>query len=466
MSWPTPPSLWSATYPDVPSVARQLDGDLAVDVAVVGAGYTGLWTALSLLDADPGLRVLVVERHCVGFGASGRNGGWCSALLPISLTALEKRHGRSAAIAWQRAMVATVDRIGRFAAESAAAGHDAQFHKGGTLTVACNVPQLGRLDAAVSEARRFGFGEADVRFLDAHAAAAEVHADHLLGATFTPHCAAVHPLRLVGAIASAAARVGARIVEGVDVVDVEPRRLTTTAGTIRADVVVLATEAYTGQLPGRRRNILPIYSMMIASEPLSNERWGEIGLADRQTFTVASHVVVYGQRTADGRIAFGGRGAPYHFGSRVDDRFDTDQGVRSALHDAVTALFPALREVEFPYHWGGPLAAPRDWHPHVAYDRASGVASAGGYVGDGVATANLAGRTLADLILGRDTDLTLLPWVGHRSRRWEPEPLRWLGVRVVASAATRADRAESSGRRLAGPRAAAWSQVVDTIGGR
>ncbi len=300
----------------------------------------------------------------------------------------------------------------------------------------------------------------------AAATAAHVRAVDVLGATFTPHCAAVHPLRLVAAIADAAARAGAHIVEGVDVIDIEARRLVTTAGTIGADVVVLATEAYTGQLPGRRRDLLPIYSMMIASEPLTDEQWVDIGLADRPTFTVASHVVVYGQRTADGRLAFGGRGAPYHFGSRVEDRFDTDHEVRRSLRGAVTALFPVLRDVEFPYHWGGPLGAPRDWHPHVTYDRTAGVASAGGYVGDGVATANLAGRTLADLILGRDTDLTRLPWVGHRSRRWEPEPLRWLGVRLVAGAAARADRAEASDRRLAAQRAAAWSKVVETIGGR
>ena len=475
MSGPTPPRLagpdgaqmlWSATFPDLPSVARQLDGDLAVDVAVVGAGYTGLWTALSLLEADPHLRVVVVERHHVGFGASGRNGGWCSALLPVSLTAAAQRYGRDAAIAWYRAMISTVDRIGRFATESAADGCDPHFHKGGTLTVARNGAQYRRLEATVSEARTFGFSDDDVRLLDADASAAHAHVGNVLGATLTPHCAALHPRRLAAAIAGAAAWAGVHIVEGVDVVDVEPRRLTTTAGTIRADVVVLATEAYTSQLPGRRRDLLPIYSMMIASAPLSDDQWAAIGLADRPTFTVASHVVVYGQRTADGHLAFGGRGAPYHFGSRVDDRFDTNKDVRGALYRAVTALFPVLGDVEFPYHWGGPLAAPRDWHPHVAYDRTSGVASAGGYVGDGVATANLAGRTLADLILGLDSDLTRLPWVGHRSRRWEPEPLRWLGVRLVAEAANRADRAEASDRRLAPQRAAAWSKVIETIGGR
>jgi glycine/D-amino acid oxidase-like deaminating enzyme len=458
--------MWSTTYPDRPSVSRPLDGDQTVDVAIVGAGYTGLWTALSLLEADPRLRVIVVERHHVGFGASGRNGGWCSALLPVSLTSLARRHGSTATIAWQRAMVDTVDHVGEFAARSAAAGLDTQFHKGGTITVARNPAQYQRLEAAVAEARRFGFGEDDIRLLDQRHTQERIRAASTRAALFTPHCAAVHPLRLTDAIAAAATRAGAHIAEGTDVVEVAPRRLTTTAGTVRADVVVLATEAYTSQVRGRHRDLLPIYSMMIGSEPLREAQWREIGLADRPTFTVASHVIVYGQRTADGRLAFGGRGAPYHFGSRVADDFDTDERVRSALRETVVGMFPVLGAVDFPHHWGGPLAAPRDWHPHVAYDRGSGLASAGGYVGDGVATANLAGRTLADLIVGRETDVTELPWVGHRSRRWEPEPLRWVGVNVVAAAAARADRAEVSTRPLAGLRGRAWSRVVGTLAGR
>ena len=303
-------TLWSTTCPDRPSFARPLGGDQTVDVAIVGAGYTGLWTALSLLDADPRLRVVVIERHQVGFGASGRNGGWCSALLPVSLAKLAKRHGSPAAIAWQRAMLDTVDRVGEFAARSAAAGLDTQFQKGGTVTVARNPAQYHRLEAAVAEARRFGFGEDDIRFLNSGEADVQIRATDVRAAMFTPHCAAVHPLRLADAIAAAAARAGAHIVETTDVVEVEPRRLTTTAGTVRADVIVLATEAYTTQVRGRHRDVLPIYSMMIGSEPLSDVEWRDIGLADRQTFTVASHVIVYGQRTADGRVAFGGAAPP------------------------------------------------------------------------------------------------------------------------------------------------------------
>lgn len=467
MPAPAPPTLWSATYSPDAGYGSDLDGHGDVDIAIVGGGYTGLWTALSLIERDASLRILVVERDTIGFGASGRNGGWCSALLPLGLSEIARRHGRDAAIAWQRAMFDTVDVVGRFAAASvAAAGVDPQFRKGGTITLAHNPHQLRRLDRAVDDCRRFGFSDDDVRLLDPSAAAGLCRADGVDGATYTPHCAAIHPLRLVHAIAAAASAAGVHIAEGVGVVGIEPRRLTTTAGPVRADVVVLATEAYTTQLSGRRRALLPIYSLMIGSEPLGDESWEAIGLANRETFTSASHLVVYGQRTADGRLAFGGRGAPYHYGSRIDDRFDTDIRVRESLRRIVVDLIPVLRDADFPYHWGGPLAAPRDWHPHVRYDERTGLAGAGGYVGDGVAAANLAGRTLADLIVRRDTDITHLPWVGHRSRRWEPEPLRWLGVHLVEAAAGRADHAETSGGRLAGSRAAAWWKLVEVLGGR
>jgi glycine/D-amino acid oxidase-like deaminating enzyme len=156
-------------------------------------------------------------------------------------------------------------------------------------------------------------------------------------------------------------------------------------------------------------------------------------------------MVIYGQRTADDRLAFGGRGAPYHFGSRVDPSFDADARVHAALTATLVELFPSLGPAPpIAYRWGGALGVPRDWTASVGYDRAAGLAWAGGYVGDGVATTNLAGRTLADLITGASSPLTTLPWVDHRSRRWEPEPLRWLGIntalRVMETADTRENR--------------------------
>ncbi len=218
--------------------------------------------------------------------------------------------------------------------------------------------------------------------------------------------------------------------------------VTTAGGTVRAEVVVRATEAWTPTLPGLRRELVPVYSLMVATEPLSDDFWSDAGLAGRATFADHRHMIIYGQRTVDGRIAFGGRGAPYHYGSGVRPSFDREPEVHALLRRTVVELFPALAGIRFTHAWGGPLGIPRDWHSSVGFDRPSGLAWAGGYVGDGVATTNLAGRTLADLITGADTDLTSLPWVGHRSPRWEPEPLRWLGVNAGLWTMRLADRSE------------------------
>jgi glycine/D-amino acid oxidase-like deaminating enzyme len=191
---------------------------------------------------------------------------------------------------------------------------------------------------------------------------------------------------------------------------------------------------------------------MIATEPLPDDAWAEIGLADRQTFGDFRNLIIYGQRTADGRIAFGGRGAPYHFGSRIRQGYDVDDGVHTELARALAELFPVLADVELTHRWGGPLGVSRDWRPSVAIDRGEGLAVAGGYVGDGVATAQLAGRTLAELVVGVDTERTALPWVQHRWRKWEPEPLRWIGINAGLAMAKAADRQE--GRR-GGPSALA-----------
>ena len=219
----------------------------------------------------------------------------------------------------------------------------------------------------------------------------------------------------------------------------------TDAGLIRAPFVLRATEGDTSNLASSRRDLLPIFSMMIATEPLREEQWEQIGWRDRFTFSDGRHLVIYGQRTDDDRIAFGGRGAPYRFGSKTDDFYADNIGAHRSLHEALVELFPVLSTVAITHRWGGPLGVSRDWEAGVGLDRSTGLAWAGGYVGDGVGAAHLAGQTLADLILGYDTDRTTLPWVGHRSRKWEPEPFRSIGVRTVARLTATVDEVESKG---------------------
>jgi glycine/D-amino acid oxidase-like deaminating enzyme len=394
--------------------------------------------------ADPTLRIALLEREVAGFGASGRNGGWCSALFATTDSALVRRHGVDAMRAMRHAMNETVDVVGATAARE---GIDCQFEKGGTVDLVRSDAQRERAFAALEEARLLGFGEDDLRWLDAGEAQAMVGATGTIGATFTPHCAAIQPALLARGLAEAVERRGVRLYEHTEVLEIRPAAdggpsAVSRGGTVRADVVVRATEAWTPTLPGNERDIVPVYSLMVATEPLGPDFWEAAGLRGRPTFADHRHMIIYGQRTADDRIAFGGRGAPYHYGSAVRPAYDSDRSVHALLRETLVELFPELAGARFSHSWGGPLGIPRDWHSSVGYDRATGLAWAGGYVGDGVATSNLAGRTLGDLIIGRDSDLTRLPWVNHRSPRWEPEPLRWLGVNAGLWTMKLADRTE------------------------
>jgi glycine/D-amino acid oxidase-like deaminating enzyme len=433
-------SLWLDTVPGSLAPGSPLAGDVDVDVAIAGAGYTGLWTAYYLARAEPGVRIAVCEREIAGFGASGRNGGWCSALFPASLGKLARMAGRDAAIAMHRAMQETVDEVG---AAATVEGIDCHWTKGGTVLLARSPAQLDRARAEVAEAREYGFGAGDLRLLTAAEAREMAAATGVLGGTYTPHCAVIHPARLARGLAEAVRRRGVTVYERTPVTQIQPGCLVTPSGTVRARYVIRATEGYTPQLPGEQRTVVPVYSLMIATAPLPESAWSQLGLLGRPTFGDLRHLIIYGQRTDDGRFAFGGRGAPYHLGSAIRPSFDRAPAVFTALRRTLAELFPLLGDAPVTHAWGGPIGVPRDWCASVGLDPVTGVGWAGGYVGDGVATTNLAGRTLADLVLGKSSDITKLPWVGHRSPRWEAEPLRWLGVNAGLQVMSWADRQEA-----------------------
>lgn len=435
-------SLWDDTLPDSlrAPLGPRLDDDVHADVAIVGAGFTGLWTAYYLLQNDPGLRIAIVEAEHAGFGASGRNGGWASALFPSSISAIAKSHGRAAAIAMQHAMHDTVVEILRVADVE---GWDIQAAAGGTIVAARTPVQVDRARAEIETWREFGFGDADYRLLGADEARERLGATDVLAATYTPHCAAIHPGRLVRSLARTVVDAGATIYEHSPVTHLAPDIIRTATGSVRAPFVVRATEGYTPTLPGYRRTLAPVYSLMIATEPLDAAAWDVIGLTDRATFADYRHLIIYGQRTADDRLAFGGRGAPYHFRSSIRPEYDRDAEVFAELWRTLVDLFPVINTASVTHAWGGPLGIPRDWFASCGLDRSSGLAWSNGYVGDGVGTSNLGGRTLADLITERDTEITRLPWVDHRSPQWEPEPLRWVGVNAGLRTMTGADDAEA-----------------------
>jgi glycine/D-amino acid oxidase-like deaminating enzyme len=432
-------SLWHDTSTELAKTRPSLGGDTEADVAIVGAGYTGLWCAYYLSRNDPSLRIVVLERHFAGYGASGRNGGWCSAVFPIGPRKMAHYHGADGAAAMRKAMREAVDEVGRVADREAM---DIDFAKGGMLTLLRGPAQLARGRDYVDEARRFGISEDELQLLSLDRTSRHVRVPRTAGALFTPDCAVLHPNRLVLGLADRVEQSGVGIYEDTTVTELSPQVVITNRGRVRTSVVVRATEAFTSSLPGYRRDLLPIYSLMLATEPLPDDTWDAIGLGTRESLTEHRHMRIYCQRTADGRLAIGGRGAPYHFGSAVRPTYERDPRIHKALRGALADLFPAARGASITHRWGGPLALPRDWHPSVGLDRRSGIAWGGGYVGDGVAAANLAGRTLADLITARDTELTRLPWVNRRSKRWEPEPLRWLAVNAGLRLTAAADRAE------------------------
>ncbi|MBW2493550.1 MAG: FAD-dependent oxidoreductase [Deltaproteobacteria bacterium] len=436
------PSFWFSDL-DEPVVPRApLDGDNQFDVAIVGAGYTGLWTAYYLNRREPGCRIAIVEAEVAGFGASGRNGGWCAYYFSGIDALYSDPSKRAGALALQRAMFDAVDEVGR---ASAAAGIDCDYAKGGALVAGRTPPDIERLREEYEEMIERGFSEEDFQWLDASGFAERARIDGALGGLYSPHCAAIQPAKLACGLASFLEARGVSIFERSPVRTIAKGLLTTDRGRIRAENVLRCTEGYTCRIPGFKRAIMPLHSMMIATEPLPDSVWKEIGLAGRPTFADRRRSVTYGQRTADGRLTFGTRGN-YFYGSGIRDYFDPAAPGFAHTHAALLELFPSLGDVAITHRWGGPIGVTRDWAPFVQFDPRTGVGAVGGYAGNGVAAANLAGQTLVELVLREKTELTSYAWINHASRNWEPEPLRWLGFNAVLTMGERADAAEERGR--------------------
>lgn len=441
-----------------------LPGARDCDVAIVGGGYTGLWTAYYLKKAQPDLRIAILEREFAGFGASGRNGGWLSAEFAGSRERHAAARGRQAMIDLQHAMFASVDEVIDVAR---AEGIEADIHKGGLIHIATNPAQEHRVREELSYLRTWGFAAHDLRLMEPKEREERIRIAGARAATYSPHCARIQPAKLAVGLAQVVSDMGVDIFEDTTVTEIRPRvggraAAVTDRGTVLADYVIRATEGFTASIAGQRRQWLPMNSSMIVTEPLPAQVWSQIGWQGAELLGDEAHAYIYAQRTADDRIAIGGRGVPYRYGSRTDHRGATQPQTVAALRRILVRLFPAAADAKIQHSWCGVLGVPRDWCSTVHLDHATGLGWAGGYVGSGVTTTNLAGRTLRDLVLRQDTELTALPWVGRRVRQWEPEPLRWVGVQTIYALFRSADRRENTG--LA--HTSAFARLAELISGR
>jgi glycine/D-amino acid oxidase-like deaminating enzyme len=439
-------SFWLETAGEDLTPRPQLQRSAEVDVAVLGAGFSGLWTAYYLLREDPGLKIAIVEKEIAGFGASGRNGGWCTPRFPVTPARLEERYGREAARALLLAMFDTFGEVGRVCEEERI---DAQFRKTGYLSLARGLHQLPAIRSTLDQYERLGLN-GRYRWMSAEEASERVRVTKLNGALYGAESAAIHPGRLVRGLARAVEQRGAAIYEQTEVIDFEPGaapKLVTKGGQLRAKrAVVLAGEAYLTRLAKLHRSLLPVYSLIVLTEPLTRQQWAQVGWQNGESIASNKYTVNYLTKTADGRILFGSRGAPYQFGSRIKDSQDRHEPTHALARRSLLEWFPMLAGIGFTHAWGGPLGMPRDWMPSVTFDPGSRIAMACGYVGQGVATTNLSGRILASLILEKSSALTALPLTQRRLPQWEPEPLRWLGVRYAQNALARIDEAAEAGR--------------------
>ncbi|MDH6196888.1 glycine/D-amino acid oxidase-like deaminating enzyme [Mycobacterium frederiksbergense] len=443
-----------------PESRAPLPGSLEADVCIVGAGLTGLWAAYYLKREQPDLRIVILEKEFAGFGASGRNGGWLSAELAGSREAYASTHGHQGVVTLMRSMRGAVDEV---IGVTKSEGIDADIVKDGVMSVARNQAQMGRLRESLDYERSWGATTDDYVVLTGDESNARIRVENAMGALFSPHCARVQPAKLVQGLARVVEAMGVAIYEQTEVTDIKTGRAITVRGDVRAPVVLRCLEGFTATMPGQRREWLPMNSSMVVTEPLPDSVLQQVGWRGAELLGDHAHGYMYAQRTADNRIALGGRGIPYRYGSALDHRGATQQWTIEALVALVRDMFPATRDVPITHAWCGVLGVPRDWTATVDFDRTTGLGTAGGYVGSGLTTTNLAGHTLADLVLERDTDLIRLPWVGRRVRKWEPEPLRWLGVQAMYALYRTADRRESTNGLT---RTSRLARVANKITGR
>jgi glycine/D-amino acid oxidase-like deaminating enzyme len=436
------PGAWHAHAPSR-RARPPLRHDLDVDVAIVGAGFSGLWTAFHLLEADPALRICIVERDTVGFGASGRNGGWLMASPPADVRVWERRFGLDATRRAQGVLIDAVDEIAALVARDALGP---PVRTAGSLTLARSAAEVRRLEQRRDAAIRSGWPAHRMRWIDGREVHERIGAAGTRGALEVHPCGTLDPVRLVRALAARVEALGATIYERSAVIAVEPGRVRTQSASVRARRIVMATEAFTVEQRGHGRRYLPLSSTVVSTEVIPASVRRSLGWSAGEAVGDAHHLFFYAQLTPDGRLTLGGRGAPYRLGSTVERAGLADRATTDRLQSTITDVWPQLAGVPIEHRWSGSIAVPRDWCASCGVDSASGIAWIGGYAGHGVAASYVLARSLAPLLRGHADPLGALPWTMHRPRQWEPEPLRWLASQAIVRVLGSSDRRETAGR--------------------
>ena len=413
------------------------------DVAIIGGGFSGLWSAYHLKQLQPSLKIAIFEQKYVGYGASGRNGGWASAEYPTSNSRLIKEHGVQTYNNLRKSLIESIDEIGQIAKSNA---WQIEYAKGGALVFATNKAQLTRISSEIDD---------EHKFLTKDQASELLNVANIKGGIYTPHCAALNPFNLTQSLAKYLESNGVKIFEESKVEEISDKALLVNGHRIGCQISIRATEAFTARKWIANQQI-PIYSLIIATERLPSEILTQIRNSQRATFQEACNLVTYAQITGDNRLAIGGRGSRYKLFSHLSERSETDVRMHSALEKRAVKWFPQLQSVNFEYRWGGPVALTRRWQSYLNYNPITGQAAIGGYVGDGVTLSYLVAKTLAQIIDGQKTPD--LPFVNQRIGRWEPEPIRYLAVNAGFKATVVADFEE----RITG-RPSLIAAVVDPL---
>lgn len=428
-------SYWLGATPYEPGPA--LEGARRADVAIVGGGFTGLCTAHFLRELEPSLDVVVLESEVVGFGASGRNGGFSMTLFGLTLGVTATLFGKERAAAAHHYMEEAVETLERLVGEL---GIDSDYERPGFLRVATTPSYVKRIRHEIALAEKLGLD--GISWLERDEVRALIDSPTYLGAWSEPRCGLINPAKQARGLAAAVRRSGVDVLERSPVEAIERAgdgfALRTPRGSVTAGRVVLATNAYSHLIPQLRRRQAPAFTHIVLTEPLTDAQLGAIGWTGRQGIETARNMVHYYRLTADNRLLMGGRDVSLAYGTGMDH--DRNAVTFAGLEDDVRATFPSLRDVRFTHRWGGPVSVPVQMVPALGRLGDPRMVYSLGCMGHGVSLTHLNGRTLAELVLERETERTSMWFVDRRVVPWPPEPLRYAASRAVRGALRLQDR--------------------------